>query len=44
MANVPELGNELVTQTLINHRDGQRARLVGQQVTVVGRLKVQLEV
>ena len=44
VAHVLELGDELLAQLVVDDGDLQRRRHVGQEVAVVGRLQVQLQV
>ena len=44
VADVTELRDKLLAQPLVNDRDRECARLVRQQVAIVRRLQVQLEV
>ena len=44
VAHVLKLGHELLAQLVVDHRDLDRRRHVGQEVAVVGRLKVQFQI
>lgn len=42
--HVPELHHHLLLQLVVYDGDGERGRLVGQEVPIVGALQVQLQV
>ena len=44
VAHVLELCDELLAQLVVDHGDLERRRHVGQEVAVVGRLKVQFQI
>jgi hypothetical protein len=44
IAQVLELGNELFSQLIIDHRDREWTWLIGQKVAIVGALQMKLQV